>query len=160
MGPFLGKDVDLPAFGAEPNSITISGISGGSFAANFLHVIYSDTIHGAGLMIGGPYGDDSTWDNGYVVPNTNTAPSGILKANGYFQQNLIDDPVNLQNNPVYIFSGGIDDLALPIKQEAQRDFYNNYNSNVEFVQLSDIEHHVPSKFPNSYEDDDEPCVSS
>ena len=34
MGPFLGKDVNLPAFGGDPESVTISGISGGSYAAN------------------------------------------------------------------------------------------------------------------------------
>ena len=61
MGPYLGKDINLPAMGGESDSVTVSGISGGSYAATQLHVIYSDLIHGSGLIIGGPYGDD----NGY-----------------------------------------------------------------------------------------------
>lgn len=65
MGPFLGKDLAMPAMGGDIDSITVSGISGGSFAATQLHTIYSDTIKGAGLIIGGPYGDNhiekTTW---------------------------------------------------------------------------------------------------
>jgi len=59
MGAFLGSDQYLPAMGAEANSVTVSGISGGSYAATQLHVIYSDFIRGSGLIIGGPYGDDN-----------------------------------------------------------------------------------------------------
>jgi hypothetical protein len=55
MGPFLGKDLPLPAMGGEADTITISGTSGGSYAATQMHVIYSDTIQGVGLIIGGPY---------------------------------------------------------------------------------------------------------
>jgi hypothetical protein len=33
MGPFLGKDLAMPAMGGDIDSITVSGISGGSFAA-------------------------------------------------------------------------------------------------------------------------------
>jgi len=59
MGPFLGKDVYLPSMGAEPGSVTVSGVDGGSYSAMQLHVIYSDTINGAGLILGGPYGDET-----------------------------------------------------------------------------------------------------
>lgn len=45
----------LPGFGADPNTITISGFSGGAFAADQLKVIYSETFKGAGLLAGGPY---------------------------------------------------------------------------------------------------------
>ena len=59
MGAFLGSNAYLPAMGGEQNSVTVSGISGGSYAATQLHVIYSDLIKGSGLIIGGPYGDDN-----------------------------------------------------------------------------------------------------
>jgi poly(3-hydroxybutyrate) depolymerase len=45
----------LPGFGADPNSITISGFSGGGFMADQMKVIFSDTFKGAGLLAGGPY---------------------------------------------------------------------------------------------------------
>jgi hypothetical protein len=40
-----------------------------------LHVIYSETIKGSGLIIGGPYGDDN--NSGGIG---NTAVDGIAKA--------------------------------------------------------------------------------
>lgn len=58
MGSFIGKDRLLPPMGAESDTVTVSGISGGSFAASQLHVIFSDMIQGSGLLIGGPYGDN------------------------------------------------------------------------------------------------------
>ena len=43
--------------GAQDDTITISGFSGGSSLAADMHTIYSKTIKGAGLVSGGPYGD-------------------------------------------------------------------------------------------------------
>ena len=34
MGSFIGKDRLLPTMGAEGNSVTVSGVSGGSYAAS------------------------------------------------------------------------------------------------------------------------------
>ena len=61
--------------GAESDTITISGISGGSYAASQLHVIYSDTIKGSGLLVGGQYGD-VFWNK-----QANLATESIAKAN-------------------------------------------------------------------------------
>ena len=51
----MGNDNSLPGFGAEPNSVTISGFSGGSKMAGMMTVIYSETFKGSGLLAGGPY---------------------------------------------------------------------------------------------------------
>lgn len=96
--------------GGESDSVTISGISGGSYAATQLHVIYSDTIKGAGLIIGGPFGDDNASGG-----TDNTASDGISKADAYYSQGKIDNPTNLENDPVYIFSGADDTVVLPAK---------------------------------------------
>ena len=39
----------------NPNTISISGFSGGGFMASQLHFIYSNLIKGCGLVSGGPY---------------------------------------------------------------------------------------------------------
>lgn len=57
----------------------------------------------------------------------------IVKAGNYFSDGDIDNPSNLENDPVYIFSGALDTVVRPAKQEAQRDFFDNYNANVDFV---------------------------
>ena len=52
----------MPGFGADPDTITISGFSGGAFAADQLKVIYSETFKGAGLLAGGPYYNMNFYD--------------------------------------------------------------------------------------------------
>ena len=39
----------------DPNSVTVSGFSGGGFFASHIHVIYSNLIKGAGVISGGPF---------------------------------------------------------------------------------------------------------
>jgi len=45
----------LPALGASKTESTVSGISSGGYMAVQLHVIFSDTFQGAGIVAGGPY---------------------------------------------------------------------------------------------------------
>jgi len=47
----------LPPLGGEDSTITISGISGGAYAAADLHTVWSGSIAGAGYVVGGPYAD-------------------------------------------------------------------------------------------------------
>jgi len=53
---WINKDNELPSFGAESFSVTISGFSGGSYLATQIDVIYSDLIKGVGMIEGGSYG--------------------------------------------------------------------------------------------------------
>lgn len=76
--------------GGLAESVTISGVSGGSYVADQLHVIYSDLIKGAGLVIGASYGDLRYEDQGF-------AAEGIEKAEKYLEQGLINDLSNLEN---------------------------------------------------------------
>ena len=55
---YVHDEMRLPSFGADPESVTFSGISGGSFMAHSMHVIHSYTIKGVGLVAGGPYGSN------------------------------------------------------------------------------------------------------
>jgi len=40
---------------ADPDSVTISGFSGGGYTSSLLTVIYSDVFKGGGFFSGGPY---------------------------------------------------------------------------------------------------------
>lgn len=112
--------------GGLNNSVTISGVSGGGYTANQMHVVYSDLIKGAGYAISGSYGDNYYVREGF-------AAEGIQKAYKYESEGLIDDLANLENDSVFIFSGLLDTDVVPEKQEAQKTFYDNFNSNVRFV---------------------------
>ena len=103
MGGFLGKSVYLPAMGAEDDTVTVSGISGGGFTAIQMHTIYSGTIKGSGLIASRSYGVEP-WD----TEQTNTGTESINRANKYWDEELIDDPANLNGDPVYIYGGGKD----------------------------------------------------
>ena len=108
MGAFLGKSVYLPAMGGETDTVTISGVSGGSFTAVQMHTIYSDTIKGSGLIIGGAYGTDPS-----DKENANMGTEAVARANQYWADNLIDDPANLNGDPVFIYGGGVDRTVPP-----------------------------------------------
>ena len=45
----------LPAYGADPQQTSVSGLSSGAFMATQLQVAYSGKIIGAGIVAGGPY---------------------------------------------------------------------------------------------------------
>ena len=45
----------LPFLGADPHFTTISGISSGGFMAVQMHVAFSETFKGVGVIAGGPY---------------------------------------------------------------------------------------------------------
>ena len=53
----MEPDYILPSFGANNQTITASGFSGGSFWSTLQHTIDSDLIKGVGLFNGGIYGD-------------------------------------------------------------------------------------------------------
>ena len=57
---WLFPSLSLPSMGGDPDSITLSGPSGGSSVSTQMHTIYSNDIKGVGLMIGTPYTDDLT----------------------------------------------------------------------------------------------------
>ena len=52
----------LPAYGGDPDHITLSGFASGSSMATRMHVIYSKTFKGVGLISGGPYGPPKLGD--------------------------------------------------------------------------------------------------
>ena len=55
-GPVIAAPPDsLPAYGADPQQTSVSGLSSGAFMAVQLQVAYSRSIIGAGVVAGGPY---------------------------------------------------------------------------------------------------------
>jgi len=51
----ISSNVRLPGLGVNPNTVTVAGFGCGAYMANVMHVVYSKTIKGAGLIEGGPY---------------------------------------------------------------------------------------------------------
>ena len=77
---YLGNN--LPSFNADPDSITFSGFSGGSWMAHHMHVANSERIAGVGLFNGGSYG--SLFDRSDLTAGRDKRPSGNMAFDTYF----------------------------------------------------------------------------
>ena len=108
---------NLPALAANPDTITMSGSSSGSFMTNQMHITMSGTIKGVGLMIGGPfyssteYADPEAFTLDESITKEMLVELATTKAEEYEAEGKIDDLTNIQGAPVYILSGDIDPIA-------------------------------------------------
>lgn len=99
----------LPALNADPDTITVSGFSGGAVIANAFHVAYSETVKGAAIFSGTAFGDS------IIGPGAWTSQKGIALADSHASGGKIDSLSNLKNAPVYLTSGGADKVMYPEK---------------------------------------------
>jgi hypothetical protein len=133
-------DMDLPPdLLIDPASVTVSGLSSGGFFAHQFHVAYSSRLAGAGVVAGGPYGCVEIIDHP-LLPNARLSPlaaavvacthvagdrfwgfrpnppqgsdAATLIAEAY-RAGLIDDPVHLEDDRVWLFHGSLDRVVSP-----------------------------------------------
>jgi len=125
-------------------NITVSGVSsGGAFAVQF-HVAYSSQVNGAGIVAGIPYwcamddlavaetacmSDPSLIDVDLLVDGTKYA----------FSVDSIDDPTNLANSKVYLYSGTLDTVVVPGVVQKLLTYYSTYISSSNIVTEFTIE---------------------
>ena len=100
-------NANLPALGADPENVTVSGFSSGSSLAGTLHMIYSDTIKGSGQIAGTPYGFGTT------SRDSATTEMYLENIAEKFAAKKIDDPSNLKNHPVYVLGFDRDTYVKP-----------------------------------------------
>lgn len=126
---------ELPALGAALNQTSVSGLSSGGFMAAQIHVAYSESFIGAGIVAGGPWNcAQSLPENPFIPPITNAVttcmnpckfygdncPSAVLPHSSYLAVLAKDevvlgniDPIkHLADDQVYIFSGQSDETVI------------------------------------------------
>lgn len=81
--------------GADSDSVTVAGFSSGSSISMFMHVIYSESIKGAGLVAGTPYGFGVGDEDSADVPDGSSIY--IETALDIASKSLIDDTGNMTN---------------------------------------------------------------
>ena len=111
----------------------VSGMSSGGFMAGQMHVAYSETIIGAAIVSAGPYycslGSLSRLQTACTInPWLLSVEQSIGAVNTFYNEALIDNPENLNNDPVYIFSGTLDQVIVPGVVQQTLAFYNNFVS--------------------------------
>lgn len=132
--PGLIQATKIPALNADPNSVTVSGISSGAFMAVQLGVSYSNTFKGIAAIAGGIYScAEGKLDTATNICMKNPAnldvKTYINLANSNFQKGLIDNPTNLAQQRVFILNGTEDKTVLPVAGLKLEEFYKHFHVN-------------------------------
>ena len=128
----------LGRFPADPQQVSVAGISSGAFMANQLHVAHSSGIMGAGIVAGGPFGcavDRVTGEGVAALASLAVGPCmsvpSLLKPVAFYAQiatdlaakGWIDPPGNLARSRVYLFAGKADKVVNPKAVELGASLY-------------------------------------
>lgn len=120
----------LPAYGADPQQTSVSGLSSGAYMAVQLQVAYSASIIGAGIVAGGPYycaaaGGLFFAGNcmGIVIAPALDPSLMVGAAKGFADTGLIDPLSNLRRSHVYVFSGTYDTVVYQRAVDATAAFF-------------------------------------
>jgi len=124
----------LPALGADPHAVTVSGVSSGGYMAVQFNVAHSSVVTGAGVLAAGPYycaqGSVVTAYFNCMTPGTWTPLPGIEQLRAQTEvlarARSIDPTDNLAAARVWLFSGTGDRTVDPSVVDALRGFYARY----------------------------------
>ena len=100
----------LPPMNVDPNFITTTGFSGGSYYAMNFAIIHSKTIQGAGMRAGGPYGAGFDCSKGEFAKCDDAWRADMVTyIKGLADEGLIDPVSNLKDKPMMIRGGSLDE---------------------------------------------------
>jgi poly(3-hydroxybutyrate) depolymerase len=119
----------LPSYNVDLAQTSASGISSGGFMGVQLHLAHSEIINGVGVFAGGPY----DCARGSLERAVDLCLAGRADADGaiartlyHFQAGSIDDPANLADDKVWLFSGYNDGVVRQGTVDALRDYYRHF----------------------------------
>jgi poly(3-hydroxybutyrate) depolymerase len=145
----------LPSFAVTPGGNSISGLSSGAFMTVQLHLAFSGSFIGAGIIAGGPYrcaeafrgsallAEDACALNALfnvmspLTPAVAPKPAQLAEgARAVEAAGRIDPLANLATHRLYIFTGTNDTVLSPQSVRATRDFYRALgvpDNNIRFI---------------------------
>jgi poly(3-hydroxybutyrate) depolymerase len=121
----------LRPFGAEAASVSVSGISSGAYMAGQYQVAFSNSVVGAGIVAGGPYGCSVGMASMALGRCMSTDwgrpdPTALFRrAEAAAARELVDPLTGLADHRVYLFSGTRDETVLPEVVESAAAFYRH-----------------------------------
>jgi poly(3-hydroxybutyrate) depolymerase len=143
--PSTNTVVQLPRYQVDPAKIFVAGISSGGFAAVQMHVAHSSTFKGAAIYAGGVYwcagagGAATALGNcgGETLPTGRASYNSTLAASETYLETqsalgTIDPMFNLSGQPVYLWSGTLDQIVNPLEMVDLQSEYLRYGANVRF----------------------------
>ncbi len=126
-------DPPLPALGADLKTLTVSGISSGGHMAVQFQVAHSATVRGAGILAAGPFdcaaGSVSRALRNCMAPTSADPPPSLQETRDRVRRlastQRIDAPDGLNDDRVWLFSGGKDTVVAPAVMDALETFYRS-----------------------------------
>lgn len=122
----------LPALNVDKNEISVSGLSSGAYMTVQMHFAHSATFkRGAGVVAGGPlFCAEGSVENalGRCMEGDSKIPleSLVKNAKTWAGKGLLDPLTNLENSPVYMFSGQNDATVRPSVMKDLHAFYKEF----------------------------------
>lgn len=114
--------------------VTVSGLSSGAAMATQLHIAFSNDISGCGILAGAPYycaANGLTTNLCMLGPSIYILVSALLgQINTYASSGRIDNPTNIANDRVYIFTGLYDTVEASGVVKLNQNLYSQLNANV------------------------------
>ena len=133
-GAHAGK---LPALGADPARVSLSGLSSGGFVAQQYAVAYSASVVGVGVVAAGPYNCAYVTIGG-VAACMQGAPLGVASVQAaldFAALGQIDSVDGLAKQRVYLFSGEDDPLVRTGVVDTVRDFFTGIGTPAANIQF-------------------------
>lgn len=146
-------DASLPSFNIDETTISVSGVSSGGYLAQQFHVAYSASVMGAAIIAAGPYhcaGTGYPWNLWRVFNRCMDADDfvaflgppaltdSILATRQEAENGHIDDPINLKNDKVYLFSGTRDKTVPAAVMNTLNDYYLEFVDAANIIYVNDI----------------------
>jgi len=134
-------------FGTCAQNLTVSGISSGGYMAVQLHVSFSSKINGVGVLAGGPYwcaeANIAIATTSCMVAPALISVNTLITATYYAYGVLsIDNPSNINNARVWLYSGRQDSIVVPGVVQKLQTYYQNWISsrNIQTMYSVNSEH--------------------
>ena len=143
----------LPSLNIDETAVSVSGVSSGGYFAQQFHVANSSTVMGAAIIAAGPYfcaGTGYPWNLWQVLNRCMNADDlvpflgppavqdSIQATREETGQGHIDDPINLQNDKVYLFSGTRDETVPQAVMNTLNDYYHEFVNAVNILYVNDL----------------------
>lgn len=138
--PLAAQAQALDSYKIDPKHVSVSGISSGGYMAVQVNVAFSATVHGVGVVAGGPF----ECARSTVLDYTTTAVTVCTGILGHAadpslskvleltqdagERQKIDDPSHLCGQPVYLFSGTSDTVVPQSVMTVLKGYYEKTNA--------------------------------
>ncbi|CAF1256803.1 unnamed protein product [Adineta ricciae] len=121
--------------GVPRTDVTVSGLSSGAAMTAQLHLVYSSTISGSGILAGPPYycarGNSKNVDECLYGPEKSIPVEELIsQLQSYASAGTADPTSNIKNDPVYIFTGKYDPVVFPDVVKLNAKVFLSFGANI------------------------------